>query len=137
MPEQAEPKQARGHRQAQSLQRHLPAQNQNPDQADADMGAVRADQGEEGGQEAAAVGPGAGADHAEKLADLEKDEARAQQEGVGQPAQHRRAVALPRRQGREAEGHAADQHSRLQRGIVEAEELLAVGPPAVLPTMMP
>ncbi len=49
------------------------------------MQAVGADQGEERRQEAAALRPCPLGDHAAKLADLEKDEADAEQEGDDEP----------------------------------------------------
>jgi len=125
VPEQAEPEQPRSHRHTKSLEEDLAAHDQDPDQADADMGAVGADQGEEGREKSAAVGAGAQRDQADELAALEEDEARAQHEGHQQPSQHGRPVALPRRQRGKAEGGAAHQQERgLERGVGQAEQRL-------------
>ena len=60
MPEQAQPVEAGGDERIQPAHRDLAGQEDDPEQADADVSAVGADQREEGGEKTAARRAGAG-----------------------------------------------------------------------------
>src|SRR5438067_2378978 len=80
MPEQAQPVQAGGDEWVQPAHVGLTSQEYDPEQADADVSAVGADQREEGREKTAAPRAGAGDGHAVEFRNLHGDEAESEQE---------------------------------------------------------
>ncbi|APC22217.1 hypothetical protein BME99_25670 [Pseudomonas protegens] len=88
---------------------HLVHHDRHPDQTAGHVQTVGTDQGEEPGQEAGTARAIAFGDQQVELVDLHADEAQAEQEGHGQPAQYLLLVAPEERQHGEAVGDRTEQ----------------------------
>ena len=129
MPEQAQPVEAGGDERIQPAHRDLAGQEDDPEQADADVSAVGADQREEGGEKTAARRAGAGEGHAVEFRNLHGDEAESEQERHAEPGLCAPALPGCDRNTGEAEGRAAcEQQYGLREGAREPEQRVAAGP---------
>ncbi|KAG1188756.1 hypothetical protein G6F35_014200 [Rhizopus arrhizus] len=128
VPEQAQARQATLVDRVQAMAADHVQEDDDPDQAEGDVQAVRTDQREERGQVSAAAGAGAFRDQVMEFPDFHRDEACAEQERHHQPAHGAGLVVGVHVQVGHPEGEAREQQQqRFDQDELQVEQFLARG----------